>query len=239
MSALSLFYAGISYASAAVFFGGLAYKLAGYALTPSPLKIPLTPQPASAAGVAWKAVVSTVSFRALWNGDRWTWVGGYGLHLVLVFIFIRHLRLFLSPVPGVIADVQPLALLVGALLPLPLVFLLARRATVDRYRHISSGADYFALALLLLIGLSGLSLKFLSHADLVGVKEFLLGLMLLGPVEVPAHPAFLVHFSLVLALGFYFPFSKLIHAGGAFLSPTTMQADDVREVRHVNPWSGE
>lgn len=238
MSATSLFYAGISYASAAVFFGGLAYKLAGYALTPSPLKIPLTPQPASPAGVAWKAVVSAVSFRALWNGDRWTWVGGYGLHLVLVFVFIRHLRLFVSPVPGFLADVQPPALLLGALLPLPLVFLLARRATVDRYRHISSGADYFALALLLLIGLSGLMLKFLSHADVVGVKEFLLGLMLLSPVEVPAHPAFLVHFSLVLVLGFYFPFSKLIHAGGVFLSPTTMQADDTREVRHVNPWGG-
>lgn len=235
---MSLFYAGISYAGAAVFFGGLAYKLAGYALTPSPLKIPLTPQPASAAGVAWKAVVSAVSFRAVWNGDRWTWVGGYGLHLVLVFVFIRHLRLFVSPVPEFLEALQPLALLCGALLPLPLVFLLARRATVDRYRHISSGADYFALALLLLIGLSGLSLKFISHADVVGVKEFLLGLMLLSPAGVPAHPAFLVHFSLVLVLGFYFPFSKLIHAGGVFLSPTTMQADDTREVRHVNPWGG-
>ncbi|MBI3581707.1 MAG: respiratory nitrate reductase subunit gamma [Nitrospinae bacterium] len=239
MSALSLFYAGISYAGAVVFFGGLAYKLIGYALTPSPLKIPLTPQPASAAGVAWKAVGSILSFRALWNGDRWTWVGGYGLHLVLVFVFIRHLRLFLSPVPWPLADVQPFALLIGALLPLPLVYLMARRAAVDRYRQISSGADYFALALLLLIGLSGLSLKFLFHADVVGIKEFLLGLMLLSPVEVPEHPAFLVHFSLVLVLGFYFPFSKLIHAGGVLLSPTTMQADDAPDVRHVNPWGGQ
>jgi len=238
MSAVSLFYAGISYASAAVFFGGLAYKLAGYALTPSPLRIPLTPQPRSAAGVAWKAAVSTLSFRPVFNGDRWTWVGGYGLHVVLVFVLIRHLRLFLSPVPAVVADVQPLALLIGALLPLPLVYLIARRATVDRYRHISSGADYFALGLILLIGLSGLSLKFLFHADVVGAKEFLLGLILLSPVDVPESPAFLVHFSLVLALGFYFPFSKLIHAGGAFLSPTTMQADDAGEARHVNPWGG-
>jgi len=238
MSALTLFYAGLSYLCAAVFFGGLAYKLAGYALTPNPLKIPLTPQATTAAGVVKRNIVGLVVFRALFGGERWTWIGGYSLHVIFIFVFIRHIRLFINPVPEFLINIQPPALLFAMLLPLPIVYLFARRVYVDRYRHISSGADYFALVLLLLIGLSGLTLKFLSHSDLAGVKEFLLGILLLSPVEMPAHPAFLLHFSLVLLLGFYFPFSKLIHSGGWALSPTVTQIDDSREKRHVNPWGG-
>ncbi len=34
----------------------------------------------------------------------------------------------------------------------------------------------------------------------------------------------------------YFPFSKLMHAGGVFFSPSRNQRDNVRDQRHVNPW---
>ena len=34
----------------------------------------------------------------------------------------------------------------------------------------------------------------------------------------------------------YFPFSKLMHMGGIFLSPTRNLANNNRMVRHVNPW---
>jgi nitrate reductase gamma subunit len=34
----------------------------------------------------------------------------------------------------------------------------------------------------------------------------------------------------------YFPFSKLMHMGGVFLSPTRNLANNSRCVRHVNPW---
>ena len=34
----------------------------------------------------------------------------------------------------------------------------------------------------------------------------------------------------------YFPFSKLMHLGGVFLSPTRNLANNNRMVRHVNPW---
>jgi nitrate reductase gamma subunit len=238
MSALTAFYCLLSYLCAAVFFGGLSYRLVGYALTPNPLKIPLTPQAVTLSGVVKKNLFSIAVFKSLFFGERWTWVGGYSLHLIFIFVFLRHLRLFLNPVPAFLADAQPLALLFAMLLPAPILLLLSRRLYVDRYRHISSSADYFALALLLLIGLSGLALKFVSHSDLVGVKEFLLGLVLLSPVEMPPHPAFIVHFSLVLLLGFYFPFSKLVHAGGIFLSPTSTQVENSREQRHLNPWGG-
>ena len=35
----------------------------------------------------------------------------------------------------------------------------------------------------------------------------------------------------------YFPFSKLVHLGGVFLSPTRNLANNNRMVRHINPWN--
>jgi nitrate reductase gamma subunit len=48
---------------------------------------------------------------------------------------------------------------------------------------------------------------------------------------------FFVHLFLVSVLAAYFPFSKLMHAGGVFLSPTRNLKNDSRMRRHVNPWS--
>jgi nitrate reductase gamma subunit len=66
----------------------------------------------------------------------------------------------------------------------------------------------------------------------------MLGLARLHPQPVPADPWFLLHFSLVLALLVYFPFSKLMHAGGIFFSPSRNQIDWTRstERRHVSPF---
>jgi len=47
---------------------------------------------------------------------------------------------------------------------------------------------------------------------------------------------FFVHLFLLSALLAYFPFSKLVHMGGVFLSPTRNLANNNRRKRHVNPW---
>ena len=47
----------------------------------------------------------------------------------------------------------------------------------------------------------------------------------------------LVHLLLVSTLAAYFPFSKLMHMGGVFLSPTRNLANNNRSKRHVNPWN--
>ena len=46
-----------------------------------------------------------------------------------------------------------------------------------------------------------------------------------------------VHLLLVSVLAAYFPFSKLMHMGGVFLSPTRNLANNNRAVRHINPWN--
>ena len=47
---------------------------------------------------------------------------------------------------------------------------------------------------------------------------------------------FYIHLFLVSILLAYFPFSKLMHAPGLFLSPTRNLANDSRARRHINPW---
>nr|NIP42934.1 menaquinol oxidoreductase [candidate division Zixibacteria bacterium]NIR65035.1 menaquinol oxidoreductase [candidate division Zixibacteria bacterium]NIS16995.1 menaquinol oxidoreductase [candidate division Zixibacteria bacterium]NIS46820.1 menaquinol oxidoreductase [candidate division Zixibacteria bacterium]NIT53366.1 menaquinol oxidoreductase [candidate division Zixibacteria bacterium] len=47
---------------------------------------------------------------------------------------------------------------------------------------------------------------------------------------------FYIHLFSVSVLFGYFPFSKLMHMGGVFMSPTRNMANNNREKRHVNPW---
>ena len=105
-------------------------------------------------------------------------------------------------------------------------------------RYISLANDYFPLLLLLGIALSGFLLRHWVRTDVVGVKELAMGLVGLSPV-VPEgiHWLFYVHLFFVSLLFAYFPFSKLMHAGGVFLSPTRNLANNNRAVRHVNPWN--
>jgi nitrate reductase gamma subunit len=48
---------------------------------------------------------------------------------------------------------------------------------------------------------------------------------------------FYIHLFLISVLFAYFPFSKLMHLGGVFLSPTRNMPNNTREVRHINPWN--
>jgi len=84
---------------------------------------------------------------------------------------------------------------------------------------------------------TGLMVSYWLHVNLVDVKGYILGLMTLHPVEVPRHPLFLLHLLFVLLLMLYFPFSKLLHAGGIFFSPSRHQPYQIQErgKRFVNP----
>ena len=49
--------------------------------------------------------------------------------------------------------------------------------------------------------------------------------------------SFYVHLFLVSTLLVYFPFSKLMHLGGVFLSPTRNMPNDTRMVHYENVWN--
>ncbi len=113
----------------------------------------------------------------------------------------------------------------------------ARRFLVERIRYISTPSDHLMLALLIGIALSGLSMTFVAHTDVVGVKTFFLGLMSFSLQDLPEHVGLYVHLALVATLMLIFPISKLLHAPGIFFSPSRNQTDNPREKRHIAPWA--
>lgn len=237
LTALSIVFILLCYVAVAVFILGFVAKIYTYASIPAPLKIPTTPAPMTKAGVAARMTGEVLFFTSLFKGNKWTWLGGYIFHAALALVLIRHLRYFLVPVPELIALAGPPGVWAGVIMIAGAGYLFVRRIAVDRTAYISSMADYFALILFGLIGVTGLLMKFAIRADVAAIKGFIMGIVTLSPVQMPADPMFIIHLSLVLVLMVYFPFSKLMHAGGIFFSPTRNQADDSRDKRHVNPWA--
>ena len=166
-------------------------------------------------------------------------------------VILHHLQFFTEPVPGFVVFVErldsffqigvPTFYITSFTLLAGLGYLLYRRLADAQVRFMSLLTDYFALFLLLGIGITGALLRYTPwRTDITTVKELALGLWTLTPVTIHgAHPIFYVHLFLVSVLLAYFPFSKLMHAGGVFLSPTRNMPNDNRAYRHVNPWADE
>ena len=237
MSAASIVFALLFYAATAVLVGGLAWRIADYARTPAPLKIPTTPAPITRSGVALRMAREVIFFESLFKGSLWTWLFGWLFHASLALVLARHLRYFTEPVWGWVVLVQPLGILAAFGMLAGLAGLLARRLLVDRIRYISTPSDYLMLVLLGLIAVSGLLMKHVARTDVVAVKAYFLGLMRLDWQPLPSDPVLYVHLGLVAALMIVFPYSKLLHAPGVFFSPSRNQADDPREARHLAPWA--
>ncbi len=237
MSAATVFFGVLLCLATAVFAVGLAYRVYDYARTPAPLKIPTTPAPVTTGGVALRLLREVVLFESLFRSNLWTWACGWLFHAGLALVLLRHLRYFVEPVWGVVAFVQPFGVWGGVAMAAGLVGLWIRRAFVARVRFISTPSDHLMLALLLAIAVTGLTMTFVAHTDIVAVKRFCLGLLRLDWQALPRDPVLWAHLALVASLMLVFPFSKLLHAPGVFFSPTRNQVDDPRERRHVAPWA--
>ena len=126
----------------------------------------------------------------------------------------------------------------GVVLLAAVTFLFLRRLFIGRIRYISLASDYFPLILIFGIAFSGLLMRYFTKASVVQVKELAMGLVTFHPV-IPdgIGTIFYVHLFLVCVLLAYFPFSKLMHMGGIFFSPTRNMTGNTRAARHVNPWN--
>jgi nitrate reductase gamma subunit len=186
--------------------------------------------------------------RLVLGEDRYLWLAALAFHWSLLMILLRHLRLLLQPVPDILSALErldgffevatPALYISDVVIAAALVYLIARRFRNPIVRYISLPIDYLALFLLLGIVTSGLLMRFVFRVDVVAIKQFSLGLAVFHPIAPAAlAPIFLVHLFLLSFLAAYFPFSKLMHMAGVFLSPTRNLANNNRRRRHVNPWN--
>jgi nitrate reductase gamma subunit len=117
-------------------------------------------------------------------------------------------------------------------------YLFLRRIGLPQVRYISLISDYFPLFLIIGIALSGVLMRYFFKTDIVSVKMLTMSLVSFSPsIPQGIGVIFYIHLFLLCTLFAYFPFSKLVHMGGVFLSPTRVLANTSRIKRHINPWN--
>ncbi len=185
--------------------------------------------------------------RIVYSANFFLWLGALAFHYCFLVILLRHFRFFTEPVVFFVPFLQsldgffqvgvPAVYMTGLIFVAAVGYLLFRRFANPQVRYISLPADYFPLFLLLGIGISGILMRYFLKVDVVKVKELAMGLIGFHPaVPDGIDPLFYMHLFLVCVLVAYFPFSKLVHMAGVFLSPTRNMANDNRAHRHINPW---
>jgi len=274
-----LFGALIPYVAFLVFVGGFAYRVYLWGTSPVPFRIPTTAgqmqsfdwikpnrfdNPSNGFGVVVRMILEVLCFRSLFRNtkseihegrlvhgsEKMLWLFAILFHYAFLVVFIRHFRLFLENVPGLILIIEsldgffqfgvPFVYLTDIMLVAGVSFLLARRILLPQIRYISMMADYFPLFLILGIALTGILMRYFIRVDITAAKAFVIGLVSLKPVSAPEIGViFYIHLFLISSLLVYFPFSKLMHMGGVFMSPTRNLANNSRMVRHINPWNPE
>jgi len=219
--------------------------------------------PSNTIGVVLRMALEVLTFRSLfrntqadvyegpklrYGSSKYLWLFGILFHYSFLVIVVRHLRLFADPVPffvhmlefgdgflqiGLPHLYQSDLVIVGAI---ALLFL--RRVTITNLRYISLPADYFPLFLIFAIAVTGMLMRYVTRVDVVNIKQLAVGLATFRPVIAgDLGVVFYIHIFLVSTLLVYFPFSKLMHLGGVFMSPTRNLANNSRMVRHINPWN--
>ncbi|MBI3813525.1 MAG: sulfate reduction electron transfer complex DsrMKJOP subunit DsrM [Nitrospinae bacterium] len=186
--------------------------------------------------------------RIIYKSDKWLWLAGLAFHWAFLVILIRHFRFFAGYVPSCVQLLESLDSWLQVGLPrfyitdmiilTAVTYLLIRRFVIPQVRYISFAADYFPLFLILGIAITGILMRYVIRVDVAGVKTLTLGLVGFNP-SVPEGLGiiFYIHIFLVSILFVYFPFSKLVHSAGVFLSPTRNLSNNSRMERHINPWN--
>jgi nitrate reductase gamma subunit len=268
----------IPYAAFAIFIIGIIYRVLQWAARPVPFRIPTTAgqeksfpwikqnkidNPSSGLGVIIRMAFEVLLFRSLFRNTRteltggpklsyasakWLWMAGLAFHWTFLIILVRHLRLFLEPVPSSIKLVEsldsffqvgaPLLYLTDVIFLFAVTYLFLRRVFIPQLRYISLPADYFPLFLIFGIGATGVLMRYFFKVSVVSAKELTMGFVNFNP-KIPEGIGviFYIHLFLISILFAYFPFSKLTHMAGVFLSPTRNLANNNRAKRHINPWN--
>ncbi len=183
-----------------------------------------------------------------YGSSKFLWLFALMFHYAFFIIILRHMRLFTDPMPffipilrfgdGFLQIGTPPIMMSDVVILTGLLLLFCRRFFLPKERVISLPADYFPLFLIFAIATTGCLMRYFMRTDVIYIKELAVGLATFHPT-IAGHisPLFYIHIFLVSTLLIYFPFSKLMHMGGIFMSPTRNLANNSRMVRHINPWN--
>ncbi len=275
-----LFGVAIPYVAIVLFLWGFCYRVIQWAKSPVPFRIPTTcgqqyslpwikqdklESPVNTSQVVARMFLEIVLFRSLWRNtkatvyagpkvtyesSKWLWLFGILFHYSFLVIVLRHMRMFLEPVPFLVSSLEymdgilqvgaPSMYLTDVTIILGILLLFGRRLVNRQVRYISLANDYFPLFLIFAIALTGILMRFFlrTDIDIVAIKRLAVGLVTFQPaITAEIGSIFYIHLFLVCVLLAYFPFSKLMHLGGVFLSPTRNLANNSRMHRHINPWN--
>ena len=275
-----LFGIALPYLAMLIFVGGFVYTVVQWAKSPVPFSIQTTcgqgksldwikrdklEAPDTTAEVVARMFLEIVTFRSLfrntkseihegpkltYESSKWLWLFALLFHYSFLVIVLRHMRLFLDPVPTWVAALEygdgilqigaPTMYMTDAAILGGLLLLFSRRLVNRHVRVISLANDYFPLFLIFSIAVTGILMRYFlrTDIDILAIKQLAVGLVTFSPViNGEIGMIFYVHLFLVCTLLIYFPFSKLMHLGGVFMSPTRNMKNNTRAVRHVNPWN--
>ena len=277
----------IPYLALIIFVLGFAARIIGWSRSTVPFSIPTTggqqktlpwikhsqfDSPISKWQIAVRLALEVLTFRSLFRNTRmklkeggrisyqlelFLWAGALAFHYAFLVVLIRHLRLFIEPVPFWVQLIEnvdsffrieiiypafkfglPGVFISGLVLLAAVTFLFLRRLFVPQVKYISIASDYFPLFLIFGIAFSGIFMRYVTKVDVTAVKALTMGLITFRPtIPDGVSAVFFVHIFFVSILLAYFPFSKLMHLGGIFLSPTRNMPTDTRARRHINPWN--
>lgn len=272
-----LFGVVIPYLAALIFIVGVISRVVRWGCSPVPFRIPTTcgqqkslpwikhnklENPSNTLEVIGRMALELLLFRSLFRNtqtelrdgphlahgsEKWLWLGALAFHWSFLTVLIRHLRLFMEPIPSMLSLISsldgflqvgaPVVYLTGVVLPAAATFLLFRRISKPQISYISLPADYFPLFLIIGIAVSGILMRYFTKVDVVSIKALTIGMLHFKPViPTGAGIIFYIHLFLISILLAYFPFSKLMHSGGVFFSPARNMANNNRVQRHINPW---
>ncbi|MBW1962712.1 MAG: sulfate reduction electron transfer complex DsrMKJOP subunit DsrM [Deltaproteobacteria bacterium] len=217
--------------------------------------------PSTMFGVIVRMALEILCFRSLFRNTKakitkgalffyemeiWLWLGAIVFHYCFFVVLFRHLRFFTEPVPFLVQLVEKLdgfiqlglpgIMISGLLLLAAASYLLLRRLFIAQVKYVSLGSDYFPLFLIMGIAVTGILMRYFTRIDVTAAKALAMGLVTFRPtVPEGIGGVFYVHLFMVSTLMAYFPFSKLMHLGGIFFSPTRNLRGNSREIRHENP----
>ncbi len=242
---VSFLYVILTYAAFIILIVGLIWKIIVYSKTPMCVKIALTPAPKTKGGVVIRLLEEVLFLKTLFKSNKATWIGSYVFHVSFAVVILQHILrhyvydFYYGHPPTWYDTLIPIGVIFGVLMLLSLLYLLARRIFVEKVKLVSYFSDYFILILLIAIGIAGLSeIFFIPDAEFQKVVTqldvYFNRLLLFHPTNIPTNPIFLLHYTLVLILLVYIPFSKLVHFIGIFFSPTLNMTDNPREERYYN-----